>query len=100
MGKKPRRASPREINATSQSTAIEETLPGSFESPESSTIQCASYDQDTESLTVVFRHGGGTTYTYPQVPHIIWREFLEAESKGHYFQSSIRPIFVGKRVTA
>lgn len=97
MGKKPIRRSPKEVTLAAQSESVTDVLPYSFESPESSAIIGASYDPDTQALTVVLRHGGGTPYLYQGFPAVMWKEFLESTSKGTYFQQRIRPVFMGTK---
>ena len=98
MGKKPKRTSPREINAAAQQSALsEEVVPYYFATPESSTIVDAAYDPDTETLVVKFRHEN-TIYSYGGFPHRLWVEFVNATSKGKFFTTQIRPLFSGKKV--
>ncbi len=98
MGKRPKRTSQKEVAAASQQTAVEDTIPYYFTSPESSTIVDAAYHPDTETLCVKFRHDN-SIYCYGKFPHLLWEEFLTAPSKGKFFSSRVRPIFTGtKRV--
>lgn len=76
---------------------LPEELALAFTSPESSTIQGADYDPDTETLRVTFRHEG-MVYRYMGVSPLIWREFSEAKSRGKFFQERIRPLFMGVRI--
>lgn len=96
MGKKPKRMSASESVASAQTQAAEEfdDLPMSFESPESSLILGASYDPRTELITLDFKTGryrGG-------LPRDQWKEFLEADSKGVYFNRRIRPFWDGVKI--
>ena len=88
---------PRKSRTTVTEPETSETLPMHFESPESSALHGASYDPDTEVLTVVLSHNGGTPYDYDKFPRVMWKEFLEAPSKGTYFQKRIRPVFSGHK---
>lgn len=70
-------------------------VPLSFESPESSSVAGASYDPATLTLTVTLRPD--KTYTYNPIQLEKWRAFLDASSKGKFFQSAIRPFTVGRK---
>lgn len=70
-------------------------IPLSFESPESSSLEGASYDPSTRQLTVVFKDG--KTYDYPGIDPELWVEFMEAGSKGTYFMRRIRPLYTGRK---
>lgn len=96
MGKKPKRTSPKEVNVTSQAAATE-TVPYGFRSPESSTIEGANYDPDTEVLHITFAHDH-STYAYDKFPYLMWVDFLGATSKGKFFSTRIRPIFSGTKL--
>ena len=63
--------------------------PGRFDAPHSRTIRAATYDADTEHLTVQFV--SGSTYGYDHVSEERWTRFAEAPSKGHFFGQHIRP---------
>lgn len=67
----------------------------SWESPESQFIQGASYDPSTRVLRVDFKSGDGRFFD--GVEPEFWREFVQAVSKGKFFQSMIRPFRVGRR---
>lgn len=72
----------------------------SFESPSSSNVQGATYDVDTGTMTVTFQSKGPKRiYQYPQFPVEIWRRFRDADSKGEFFQRTIRDIYAGVRVS-
>lgn len=68
--------------------------PCSFRSPESSNVKGARYDPDTLLLVVEFNTG--KEYGYSPVPEEMWVEFLDADSKGKFFSSRIRPFYVGR----
>lgn len=74
--------------------------PLSFESPESSTIERASYDPDTQTLTVEFKRAPkdktDTIYTYSGVSAETWEAFEQAPSKGTHFVKRIRPLHAGR----
>lgn len=76
-------------------------MPMSFDSPESSNIARASYDSDYQQLTVDFKRdsrGDQVRYVFPKVSLALWIEFYQAPSKGKFFQSRIKPMFVGTAV--
>lgn len=52
----------------------------------SSQIQAVSYDLKKKILVIQF-HRGGTLYRYNNVPEDIYQEFMDAESKGSYWNS-------------
>ena len=62
----------------------------------SSSIAAVSYSQAEELLEVEFVLG--TAYQYRPVPPDLHAGFLTASSKGHYFNTNIRPHFSAKRV--
>lgn len=68
-----------------------------FDSPESSNVKQASFDVDSNTLTVTFR--GNRTYQYPGFPIHIWDDFRNAESKGAFFQAVIKDTWAGVRVS-
>lgn len=74
-------------------------IPYYFESPESSTIEQALYDPDTQTLRVTFKRGKGKTetYQYDKIEPMLWADFYSAPSKGSFFALNIRPRYVGRR---
>ncbi len=60
--------------------------------PKSTTIARAEYDPYTRELELWFRESGDRS-VYRGVPAAVWRELLEANSKGRYFDSNIRDRF-------
>lgn len=79
-------------------------IPLGFDSPESSTILGARYDEAEKALTVRFKRGKSertaSTYLYQGVTLDLWAEFCKAESKGHFFATRIRPNFKGEAQAA
>lgn len=73
----------------------------SFDSPESSLIQEATYDPDTRIARVRLRpdrkHTTGKTYDY-DLPAKVWTEWTLAPSKGTFFSTRIRPMYAGRIV--
>lgn len=57
----------------------------------SSSIRAIGYEPDTRSLIVGFT--SGAVYAYRDVPEPVYRAFRDAESKGRFFASEIRPRF-------
>lgn len=58
---------------------------------ESSTLASVGYDATNLMLELEFR--SGEVYQYSAVPHRFYRELLDAESKGSFFNRHIRPRF-------
>jgi hypothetical protein len=54
---------------------------------ESSMIQAFGYDEDNETLLVIFN--SGKAYQYSEVPKQTYEELLESDSKGSYMRSCI-----------
>jgi hypothetical protein len=65
----------------------------------SSTIKSVEYDDDARELDIAFT--SGKTYRYFNVPLEIYAEFLDAGSKGKFFNDNIKGAFafaeVGQR---
>jgi hypothetical protein len=55
---------------------------------DSSHIVATGYDSLSQTLHVEFK--GGAVYRYFLVPAEVYRDFLEAESKGKFFSANIR----------
>jgi hypothetical protein len=55
---------------------------------ESAAIQAIDYDEDHEKLFV--RFASGERYLYVGVPGEVHRSFVDADSKGRFFQAEIR----------
>ena len=60
--------------------------------PASSAIAGASYDSDTQSMTITFK-GGAISYTYPRVPPDVWEQFQSADSPGRFWRESIKDAY-------
>jgi len=54
----------------------------------SSAIQSAGYDPDTQQMKVKFNQG--QTYNFCRVPEHIFKGLISAASKGTYYNSHIR----------
>ena len=63
---------------------------------ESSNIESIGYDEETKELVVEFK--GGQLYLYENVPPLIYKKFLEAESKGRFFGANIKQVFGYRKV--
>ena len=63
---------------------------------ESSTLAALAYDDGREILQLEFR--SGATYQYFAVPLGVLQDLLAAESKGTYFNRSIRDQFQHQRL--
>ena len=73
---------------------IEDDIPDSFTSPESTSIAGADYDANTRTLYVRFTNG--KTYRGQDFPAEAWRAFVQADSKGSHFNRRIRPLYLMK----
>jgi hypothetical protein len=62
----------------------------------STTLRSAGYDAHSAVLELQFRHGA--VYQYCLVPHSVYRDLLEAPSKGGYFNQNIRGRYSYQRV--
>lgn len=56
---------------------------------ESSWLDRAGYDEETQTLTIRMKNSSDV-YEYQGVPAEVYREFLEAESKGGFFATKIQ----------
>ena len=54
---------------------------------ESSMIHAFGYDEDNETLLVIFN--SGKTYQYSEVPKETYEELLATDSKGSYMRSFV-----------
>lgn len=57
----------------------------------SSFVDAVAYDGVTSELYVTLDHG---SYVYSDVPAFIFEEFLLASSKGAYFNSKIKDVYL------
>ena len=58
---------------------------------ESSMIHAVGYDPKKRVLEVVFNNG--QTYCYEDVPPKVYKELMEAESKGRYMNAEIINVY-------
>ena len=63
----------------------------------SSVIQSTKYHSAQKALRVEFI--GGARYLYLGVPKKVWKGFLEAQSKGQYYNAEIKAQYVCYRVS-
>ncbi|MGA2220565.1 MAG: KTSC domain-containing protein [Verrucomicrobiia bacterium] len=63
---------------------------------QSSNIASVGYDADGQTLEVEFLHGG--VYQYFGVPQAAFDDFMNAPSKGSYFQQNIRNAYSCSKV--
>ena len=56
---------------------------------DSSSIDLVGYDEETQELYIQF--SSGSTYVYDAVSAYTFDEFLNAPSKGSYFNREIKP---------
>lgn len=80
------------------SAPVQSDIPGSFQSPESSTISQGVYDSSTQTLRIYFKRANGREdcYIYNKFPSEVWADFVNAESKGRFFQMCVRPSYAGR----
>lgn len=64
---------------------------------ESSAIRAIAYDAGRKRLQVTFV--SGEDYAYDRVPPRVHRAFVEAESKGRFFQAQIRDRYPYRRLS-
>ena len=67
-----------------------------MQSVESSCVAAAGYEPRSEEVHL--KYVDGDTYAYAPVPHVIWRAFQAAESKGHFVNAVLKPNFPYRRV--
>ncbi len=63
---------------------------------ESSNIASIGYDETIETLEVEFNHGG--IYQYQNVGQNIYEAFMDAPSKGEFFNAYVRDVFPYSRM--
>jgi hypothetical protein len=64
-------------------------------SVESSCVAAAGYEAGREEVYV--EYVDGDTYAYAPVPHVIWRAFQAADSKGRFVNTVLKPNFPYRR---
>ena len=63
---------------------------------DSRSLRSIGYDKRSQTLEVEFK--SGTVYRYAHVPIETWSEFLQAKSKGQFFQQHVRDHFPTTRL--
>ncbi len=63
---------------------------------ESSNIASIGYDESIETLEVEFNHGG--IYQYQNVGQNIYEAFMDAPSKGKFFNAYVKDVFSYSRM--
>lgn len=58
------------------------------QSVESSNLASIGYDAENEILEIEFNHGG--VYQYFDVPENVYKELMNADSHGQYFDRNIK----------
>ena len=64
---------------------------------ESSSLESIGYDSTEQKLEVEFKHGA--VYDYLEVPAEVFEAFLDADSKGSFFNSDIKHGYAFVRVS-
>jgi hypothetical protein len=62
----------------------------------SSVLEAVGFDRGHGELHVRFR--SGETYVYSEVPERVYRELLEAGSKGGFFTNVVKPAYAGRKL--
>jgi hypothetical protein len=73
-----------------------EDAPMERDQVDSTTIVSVGYDASMETLEIEFKNGG--IYQYYNVPETVYRQLMEATSKGQFFQTYVRDAFPYSRV--
>jgi len=63
----------------------------------SSNLVSVGYDPDEKTLIVEFK--GGALYSYSGVPKLIYDRLLASESKGSFFSSNIKPVYMCSKLS-
>jgi hypothetical protein len=71
---------------------------GRFQRVQSSTVMSVRYDHEARALEITFV--SGKTYRYLNVPLEVYVDFIDAESKGEFFNDNIKDSFVHAAVTS
>ena len=58
---------------------------------ESSNIERIGYHRQSQTLRIIFQ--GGRAYDYPMVPETEFKKMMEAESKGKFLNTRIKPMY-------
>jgi hypothetical protein len=63
---------------------------------DSSMLVAVGYDEKTSEMRVIFKTGD--TYRYLNVPKSVYKELLEAESKGSYMKTHVIDVYPSRRI--
>lgn len=63
----------------------------------SSSIEMIGYAEDTKELFIQFRNGG--MYVYERVPAWVHAALMQAESRGNYLNTEVKPNHAYRQVT-
>ena len=63
---------------------------------ESTSIESVAYDLQAQILVIVFRKG--PIYRYLRVPEEVYRDLMEAPSKGRFFLSKIKGVYEHEKI--
>lgn len=58
---------------------------------ESRSLAEIGYDSNSETLEIMFKHGG--IYQYYNVPEVVYERFMDAASRGSFFNHEIKGHF-------
>ena len=86
----------REDNNQSNEETITDEGVIRVETPESTCFSEIGYDSNHGLLYVTFR-SSGASYVYSEVPNVVWKSLLNAESKGGYYNKEIKGQFPCKK---
>lgn len=64
---------------------------------DSTAIQRIRYNPKTGDLYITFKNGKGTQYLFPNVPEDVVRRFLNASSKGRYYNREVKKYSIARR---
>jgi hypothetical protein len=71
---------------------------GRFQRVQSSMVRSVRYAHDARALDITFV--SGRTYRYLSVPLEVYVDFIDAESKGEFFNDNIKDTFVHTAVSS
>jgi hypothetical protein len=87
-----RRAASKAVDGTREERS------GRFQRVQSSTVRSVRYDHDARALDITFM--SGKAYRYLDVPLEVYIDFIDAESKGEFFNDNIKDTFVHSAVAS
>ncbi len=75
-----------------QPYADEPCSPIPLKDVKSNQVKSIGYDESTQTLAVIFAHGAGAIYHYPDVKQDVYDAFIGAKSIGQFFGQHIRQL--------